>query len=149
MRWVTVIALLAAAAATSAAASATTAGYTITLKAPTRIAAGHTFDVHISGSAAKRSVLNVFLDRRACAAGAEQEGGRPATPRPGDSYFISPEGAHVDFYSVPVKGSYDRTAVAHAGTTHERENLCAYLNVLGAPTPASVARATRRFTIVR
>lgn len=143
------IALLVAAIA-GAVAAAAAAGYTIRLNAPFVVRPGNTFDVRVTGSAPKRSVLNVFLDRKTCASGAQQEGARNgsnATPRSGDSYFVSPEGARVTFYSVPVRGSFDRVAVAHAGTKQEQEHLCSYLNVLGASTPASVARATRIFAV--
>lgn len=102
------------------------------------------------GSAPKRSVLNIFIDHKKCAGGAQAESARygaSANARPGYPYFVSAEGARVVDYSVPVRGAFTRHPLLHAGTAAVKENLCGYLNVLDAPTPKSVAATSRSFTV--
>jgi hypothetical protein len=143
------IATIAALLGVAAGASATDV-YGLKMTAPMHVHSATQFKATVTGAAPKRSVLNLFVDRRACAAGAQQESSRYASvnAHPGDSYFISPEGTRVTFYSQPVKGSFTRYPLVHAGTTRETEHLCAYLNVLDAPSPASIVHVTATFIVL-
>jgi len=140
------LAISLAAALAVAAVALADSSYTLRLTGATLVKPGGVLNVGAKGIAPKRSVLNIIIDRRKCAAGAYAESqryGANGDARPGYPYFISAEGVKVVGYSEPVRGTFARVAPLHAGSVSVTEHLCAYLNVLDAPTPQSVAATTR------
>ena len=123
-------------------------GYSVSLHAARNVRRGRAFTVHVSGKAPRRSIVNVWLDRRKCASTAQLEGQRPQY-RAGDSYFVDQAGggARVTYSSRPYTGPFDEVQTAHAGTHRGKQYICAYVNELDAGANNSRAVAVLRYLV--
>jgi len=121
-----VLAIVAAVAAFAA------AGYSVSVRtSPRAVAIGHSFTVKAHGVAGQKALLYVYLDHKRCRKTANAEASRVnrQTYTSGQSYFTLHDGSppKEPYDYAWVTGSFAKSFTAHAGTTAQREFVCAYL----------------------
>ena len=115
-----VIGLAFAVSATALAAN----GYKVWGTAWHRPPAGSLFTVLSHGTAPKKALLRVYLDRQACSWSWATEAKRFTSYRAGQSTFKSTGHA---FITLSVNGRFSKAFTARAGTTAQPEYACSYL----------------------
>ncbi|HEU5404635.1 MAG TPA: hypothetical protein VFU52_01020 [Gaiellaceae bacterium] len=115
-----VIGLAFAVSATALAAN----GYKVWGTAWHRPPAGSLFTVLSHGTAPKKALLRVYLDRQACSWSWATEAKRFTSYRAGQSTF---KGTGHAFITLWVNGRFSKAFTARAGTTAQPEYACSYL----------------------
>lgn len=99
-------------------------GYTVWGTAWHRPPTGSLFTVLSHGTAPKKALLRVYLDRRACSWSWATEAKRFTSYRAGQSTFKDTGHAFVTLW---VDGRFSKAFTARAGTTAQPEYACSYL----------------------
>jgi hypothetical protein len=103
-------------------------GYRLYSSADQHPVKGSVFTASAHGFAPKKSLLYLYLDRKPCRSTQALEAKRvnAKTYKAGQSYFRQ-SGPKRAFISLSEAGQFYKSFTAYAGTTAERENVCAYL----------------------
>ena len=99
-------------------------GYKVWGTAWHRPPAGSLFTVLSHGTAPKKALLRVYLDRQACSWSWATEAKRFTSYRAGQSTF---KGTGHAFTTLWVNGRFSKAFTARAGTTAQPEYACSYL----------------------
>ena len=99
-------------------------GYKVWGTAWHRPPAGSLFTVLSHGTAPKKALLRVYLDRQACSWSWATEAKRFTSYRAGQSTF---KGTGHAFITLWVNGRFSKAFTARAGTTAQPEYACSYL----------------------
>lgn len=109
---------------------------------------GSTFSASAHGFSPQKALLSMYLARKPCRSTSASEAKRIGRFKSGGSYFLQTKKA---FITHREHGQFYKAFTAHAGTTPEREYVCAYLTTKNSRGQYRItaAHASGKYTVTK